>query len=1183
MRFVGDKYGLPGLGRGRLCRGMQRSWKSIVFLAVAAALATPSFGQDLDSFREKKLALTSDTIRLDSLSIAPLTFSVEGCPQIEDSGYRLMPASARFVLHGKPPCDSAVFRYRVLPVLLSDTLFRRSKSIIAPDEATLTDRYRRPASKVEDDIFDFEGITKSGSISRGIGFGNNQDLTVNSNLSLELSGKLTENMNILASISDDNIPIQPDGSTAQLQEFDQVFIKVYNERYDLIAGDFILTRPESHFMTYYKRAQGLKAHGVFYPWESGDDVDTTKSTSVEAQVSGAISKGKFARNIIQGVEGNQGPYRLRGNDNEAFIVVIAGTEKVYIDGRALQRGQANDYVIDYNTAEITFTANQRITKDRRIVVEFQYTDLNYARTLIQGSGKVDKGRFSLVVNGYSEQDSKNQPLQQDITDAEERVLAEAGDNLDEAIVSSIDSVEFSNDRVLYSFTDSLGYDSVLVYNTNSDVTSYAVTFSNVGPGNGSYVAESFNASGRIFRWVAPDTLDGQIILNGEYAPVKVLAAPKKKQMMTIAGRYEVDDRSIVTTEAAFSNYDQNTFSDLDQSDNVGVGVTFTGRHRFDISKDTIAPWQIEVSGFGEYRGENFEEIERYRSVEFDRDWNFRGLTLQGDQVLTSASAALRNSRNGKAGYAFESFNAGNNYRAVRHRVFSDLDFEGLSVDFDGSALQTSGLVESRFVRHISKVEKELWRFKIGYRDDREENRRFSGDTLRTTSYRFYDWQFYLASLDTASLQYRIFYRQRIDWRPTGNNLDMAAIAHEYGGSMDVLNNPANRLKITASQRTLEITDDEIIDDTPERSLLGRVDHSLRIKKGLLSISTFYELGSGLERRREFIYVEDPTGQGSYTWIDYNDNGVKELNEFEIARPEDGDRYIRVFTPTDEYVQVFSNQFSQSLNINPGRVWSNKEGLKKFIGRFSNQTAFRTQRKTSADEGNERFNPFLLETDDSLLVSQSTSLRNTVFFNRTSSKYGADYSFSIQDQLVPLTSGFEDRLTRANSLRLRWNLTPVYSIVSEGEIGQVSSFSDVIEGRNYDIDYEKIGPTFSYQPNTSLKISLTGELTYKNNSDEYGGETAVIRDAGMEFRFNKIQEGSIEARFNYISIEYDGSGNNSLAYEMLNGLQNGVNATWGVNIQRNLGDHLQLNLSYNGRKSEDADAVHQGNVQVRAFF
>ena len=114
------------------------------------------------------------------------------------------------------------------------------------------------------DVFGGKELNKNGSISRGVNFGNNQNLGLNSSLNLELAGDIAPNLKLLASVSDANIPIQPDGNTNKLQEFDQLFIQVYNDRLKLIVGDFWLDRPKGYFLNYRKRGQGLTFN---YAWK----------------------------------------------------------------------------------------------------------------------------------------------------------------------------------------------------------------------------------------------------------------------------------------------------------------------------------------------------------------------------------------------------------------------------------------------------------------------------------------------------------------------------------------------------------------------------------------------------------------------------------------------------------------------------------------------------------------------------------------------------------------------------------------------------------------------------------------------------------------------------------------------------------------------------------------------------
>ena len=95
-----------------------------------------------------------------------------------------------------------------------------------------------------------------------------------------------------------------------------------------------------------------------------------------------------------------------------------------------ERGQEFDYTINYNAAEVIFTSRNLITKDVRIVIEFQYSDQNYARSLVQASTSYSSEKFNFWLNAYSEQDAKNQTIQQDLTTSQKQLLSEIGDSLE---------------------------------------------------------------------------------------------------------------------------------------------------------------------------------------------------------------------------------------------------------------------------------------------------------------------------------------------------------------------------------------------------------------------------------------------------------------------------------------------------------------------------------------------------------------------------------------------------------------------------------------------------------------------------------------------------------------------------------------------------------------------------------
>ncbi|MGB0933076.1 MAG: hypothetical protein ACPGU5_02275, partial [Lishizhenia sp.] len=1009
------------------------------------------------------------------------------------------------------------------------------------------------------------------SISRGISFGNNQDLSVNSSLNLQLAGDIAPNLKLLASVSDDNIPIQPDGNTNKLQEFDQIFIQIYNDKFKLIAGDFWLEKPTGHFLTYRKRAQGLFSQYTF---------SNRENTSWTIQGAGALSKGKFARNTIQGTESNQGPYRLKGNENETFIIVLGGTERVYLDGKLLERGQEYDYTMNYNTSELTFTTRNLITKDSRIVVEFQYSDQNYARSLFQTSANYKSAKLDYWFNVYSEQDAKNQSLQQELSLADKKLLSEVGDSVLQARVNSIDSVGFNEQQVLYKLETVNGYDSVLVYSVHPDSALYRAVFTQVGANEGNYIFDRFTAVGRVYKWVEP--IAG--VPQGNFIPAQLLLSPKRRRMISSGVNYRFTKGFELTTEISTTNNDQNTFSGKDKKNDNAFGNRTRLVGEISLGKSDSSNWSFSTDTEIEYRTAFFSEIERYRTVEFDRDWNIRDKAFEGQQFLAQTEASFKHAKKGVISTQIQRFNLGKDYVGRRAKFAGNWKGDkGFLANWESSYLNANTADnQNTYLRHKVDVSQNFKWFKLGFVDDHELNKFISNELLTDNSYQWYDWKAYIKQGDSLANGFSLFYRERYDNKSDSLRLQSAAIAKHFGASYDWLSNRYFKLNLLGSYRTLSIRDSTLINQTPENTVVGRADYSLKLWKGALTNSTFYEIGSGLELRKEFLYFQVNTGQGVYTWIDYNGDGVKDLNEFEIAQFADQADYIRIFTPSNEYVKTFSNEFNQSIFWKPERIWSNKKGVLNVLSRFSNQTRFRITRKTG-EATVENYNPFRGKIADTSLISSSSSIRNTVFFNRINAIFGLDYVFQNTASKTLLANGFDARNTQYNQLNLRWNIAKKFTIKASLENGSKEVLADYTSGRNYAITYLEAIPSFIYQPSTNFRTSIEGRFARKANSLQFGGENTRLTDLGLLFKYNQAEKGSLLGGFNTINIQFDGAENNAVAYEMLESLRPGINYTWNLGYQRTISKNLQLSLQYNGRKSEGNSTIHAGGLEVRAFF
>ncbi len=1163
---------------------MRRFFPALFFILIPLV----SFSQ-LSNLRVKFIPVDQDSVLLDTLSIVPNSFFIMGDNGALDSSAFTVDAVKSIVVWNKNTdafknisSDSIEIHYRVFPIAFDQQVKHKDATFLSRTTNIGNNAYIYNPSESQPSFFKYEGLQKAGSISRGVTFGNNQDVFVNSSLNLQLSGKLNDQVSILAAITDENIPVQPEGNTQQLQDFDKVFIQLYNDNNKLIAGDFELKRPDSYFMNFFKKGQG----GVFSNISALSSTPEGKPKMVNrVTVSAAVSKGKFARNTITAREGNQGPYRLTGSNNESFIIVLAGTEKVYIDGQLMKRGLQYDYIIDYNIAELTFTAKRLITKESRIAVEFEYSEKSYARSLLYFNDEIENDRFKIKFNAYSEQDSKNQPLLLDLDSAKKAVMAGVGDSIQQAFYPTYDSVEYNKDQILYHKIDtvtSLGtYPGVFVYSTDS--ANWRVTFSNVGQGNGDYIQDSSSVNGRVFKWIEP--MNG--VHFGLYAPVGLLITPKKQQLFTLGTEVNISKNNVAGFEVALSNYNVNLFSKRDLGNDIGYAGKAYYRNEIRLSNDSAKGWKINTGLNYEFVNRDFKQIERFRSVEFERDWNLGSGSIYKDEHIASGQVALTKMNLGSLSYQLKTFQKGSDYNGLLHNGELLTTLYGFNLSATGSILNTKGISsQTQYYKHSFDLNKGVWKLVLGVRENTEHNafKNIAGDSLTFSSFAFREYSGYVNTKDSLKNHFGVNYKKRYDDGILQNHFSPATEADEINASAEFTKKQNHQLRIYSTYRILKVIDSTLTLQAPAKTLLNRIDHSISLWKGVLSATTFYEIGTGQERKLEYYYLEVPAGQGTYIYrSDANNNGVKDLDEFEIAAFANEANYIKVFTPTNQYISTRSNQFNEVLNINPAAAYKSFQGKQAFISRFSNTLTVRLDKKTKADDVFSALNPFDQKVSDSSLVSTNSSYRNTLYFNRSAVTFGCDASWMRNESKTLLINGFETRTITSYEGNTRWNMSRLLLLTANYKHDDKTNGSEFFPSRNYHLITDLGGPRLSLQPGTAFRTTLSYQYSIRQNVDGVLGEKAEANNLGLEMKYNSTGAGTISARVSYIGIIFNADDNSSLAYEMLDGLHTGKNFTWNASIQRSLGNSIQLSLNYDGRKSENNKAIHTGGVQVRAYF
>lgn len=1130
-----------------------------------------AIAQEQDSNYKKKTFAFAQTIVLDSVSINPKVFKVtlKDSTIIDSTFYDIDFSKAIIKFKKSIESDSICINYLKYPEFLTKTYQQFDKSIIVENNNRLNQLYKISQPNTENKFTPFDGLTTSGSISRGVTIGNNQNSVLNSELDLQITGKLNDKVSLRASIQDANIPLQESGYSQRLDEFDQVFVEIYSDYWNIRAGDIDLENNDSYFAEFSKRVQGLSLKTRL----GGDD------SKINLFAAGAIVRGQFTTSQFTAQEGNQGPYKLQGPNGELFVLIVSGSETVYVNGIVVNRGESEDYIIDYNAGEIIFNSTFPITSEMRITVDYQFSDRNYSRIVAYGGGNYNTEKFKIGASVYSENDAKNNPLQQNLSSEQVAILSSAGDDKSQMVSPSEVQEAFNENRILYR-KEIIGGVEAFVFSNNPNDTLFSVRFTNVGENLGNYVISSINAINTIYEYVSPVLGVPQ----GDFEPIVQLVSPVKLQLAIINGSYTPSEKTSINFEIAASKNDLNLFSSIGDDDNDGLATKLNIRQSL-IKKDSL--WNLDAFIDTDFIQQEFRNIEGLYNPEFNRDWNIdvssiTGLnSTLGDQLLLTSGVKMFHNKKGFANYLYEHLSFSNDFNGNRHSVNTQLLLkEKLALVTNTSLLNSnSPQTTSTFLRTRNEARYSLKKAWLGGRFSAENNlqKAVNADTLTGLSQKFKAYEVFTGIGDSTSIFTEIGYKYRVNDSLRDNRLKRVNTSKTYYLDARFIKNERTNLSLYLNYRNLKSKDESIED---EQSLNSRFLYSQQFFKNTVQWNTVFETNSGTLPQQDFTYVEVESGQGAYTWNDYNNNSIQELEEFEIAQFQDQGDYIRVLLPNQIFIKTHQNRLSQTLTLNPANWINSKSKSKKFWSHFYNQTSYLIDRKLKREGADFNINPF--ENDKENQLGLQLNFRNVLFFNRGKQRYTTSYTFLNNSSRNVLSVGFIANALKSHQLNFNHKFATSWLFNLQTGFDENESESENFASKNFKLDESHFNPKLSYLLNDNTRFDIFYQYTNKDNIIA-NMESLKQQKYGFSFALNKNAKSALSGEFNVFSNAFEGNANSPVGYQMLEGLQEGKNFTWSVLVQQKITKFLDLNLTYFGRKTETSKTIHTGNVQLKAYF
>ncbi|MFQ5605538.1 MAG: hypothetical protein ACE5HS_19890 [bacterium] len=1058
-------------------------------------------------------------------------------------------------LKSRPPAKiKLIVKYQKFPVKLRTKYFHREKVLAEEEKQNKNNRGGNSGNKpavlkpVSQGNFT-ANLRKNGSITRGITVGTDQGLQVDSGLRMQIAGRLAKNVEVVASLTDQNTPLQPEGNTQTLQEIDKVFVRIKGPNLQATLGDYNLHFLGTEFTQYSRKLQGI--------------MGTVEFQNTTVTLSGAVSKGRFTTNEFLGQEGNQGPYQLTGDKGQINILVLAGTERVWIDGELMTRGENHDYVIEYGNGQITFTRNRLITADSRITVDFQFSDESFQRNLwgLRGETRFLNDKVNLQTTLIRESDDKNNLLGGvELNDDFVQSLEEAGDST--AVAPGWTFVGADSGSYI---RDSTG---VFVF-VGSKAGDYRVQFSFFGNNKGDYR----NIGLGRFEYVGEN--------QGSYRPFIILPQARRHDLVGFNLTLSPHSALSVNGELAFSQFDRNLFSKKDDADNQGLAFVINLNfqpQRFALLGRKLG--QLAIRSRIRRKTADFQEIDRTTRVEFNRRWDLNStapseetidewfvsyspvtdLTFQGGLGRLSKSKAFKSNR-----WEFQA--------ALKRKNWPQIEYFVENI----ARTDRTQSQENRWLRQRGHAEYPL-KYLLPLFDYEGEIKKDTQNDTGQVGFRFDSYTGGLQLIPWKKLSASVRFNYRNDKDRAAGRFVPASIAKTQSYGWQLKNWRALSISASYTHRNRDFAAADMQDTRTDLADF-RIGFAPR-QRGIRS-QVYYQISNTQVARQEELFIKVGDGEGNF-------RRNEELGEFE---PDPFGDHIRQIVATKDFIPVVELRLRTDLKLQPVKFFrasdkkNNTGFLKKLITPLSTESFLRIDERTREKDV---ANIYLLKLShfqqDSTTIFGSTEIRQDVHLWENSRKFSVRYRFrNRQDKNNQFVDGGQDRKLREQQFRIFHQLTKQISTKLEFIHTREDRIFKSLNRESRKIRANEMNLDLVYRPQSRWEIGLKSQFSFNRDIFKNPNTEASLISFAPRSTYSLNRKGRFRGELTWTKVSVAPK-DRLIPFELTDGRRAGISFRWNLGFDLRVGQNIQASLSYFGRDEPDRPKVqHFAKVEMRAFF